>query len=109
MMRFDVANRAGSRPHDQGVGGCHSLRQTHAAQHGSIRNAGRRKHDIPLGQFGQGIFTVQILNAKAARTTALIIIAEQEATLELAPDAAQRCRRQRGGPGPPERLASMPS
>ena len=66
----------------------------HAAQHRAVGDAGGREDHVARHQFTQGIFAVEVRDAPFGGAGLFILVAEHQAALHLAADAAQRRRRQ---------------
>ena len=91
MLALDPAHRAGRGAHHHAVGGHQAARHAlHPAQQGAVRHPGRREDAVALRQLLQIIDLVEIADPPFARAGAFILVAEQQAALELPADAAQR-------------------
>jgi hypothetical protein len=92
VPRLDVADRAGFRAHDDRMRRGAAGKAAHAAQHRAIGDPGRRKHDVARGEVEQFVLTIEVGDSKAMGAAALVVIAEQQPSLHLPADAAQRRR-----------------
>src|SRR5262249_40636193 len=68
-------------------------KSAHALEHGAAGDAGGGEHDIAVGKVEKPVFAAEIADAAALGALAFVVVAEDEAALHEAADAAKR----RGG------------
>src|SRR5690349_20305286 len=86
----DAAYRAGACAHHDAFGRQAILAAMHALQKGAVGDAGRRKDAVAFRHFLEVVDALEIFDAPAACPCNLRVVAEDETTLHLAADAAQR-------------------
>ena len=91
MLALDPAHGAGRCPHHDALGG-HGAVLVHldARQQRAVSHASRGEDAVTLGKLDQIVLLVEVLNAPLAGAGLLIVVAEQQAALELTADATQR-------------------
>src|SRR6185312_7841168 len=72
VLRLDEAHRAGLGAHHYGMSDCARGEAAHALQHGPAGDAGRREHDVALGQVEQVVFAIEVGDAEALGAAALV-------------------------------------
>src|SRR6185369_17810272 len=90
VLALDPAHRAGARAHHHAFRGDLVLAALHTLEQRAVGDAGGGEDDVALGEVLELVDAAQILDAPAGGAAALVVVAEQEAALELAADAAQR-------------------
>src|SRR5207342_2519328 len=66
----------------------------HALEQRTIGDAGRGENAVALGHFLETVDAIEIVDSPAPGASNLVVVAEQQAALHLAANAAQRGRRQ---------------
>src|SRR5262249_12918652 len=89
VLRLDDAHRAGLRAHDHRMGSGAGAEPAHAPQHGAVGDAGGGEHHLALGHVEDTVFAIEVGDAPLLRTGALVVVAEEQAALHLAPNAAK--------------------
>src|SRR5262249_52024047 len=88
VVRLDDAHRSRLRAHDDRVRGGAAGRASDAAEHGAVGDAGGGEHHVAMRQVEHVVFARQIGDAATLGAAALVVVAEQQASLHLAADAA---------------------
>ena len=98
MLALDPAHRARRGAHDDGFGRHHPVAAVlDAAQQRSVGHAGRGEDHVALGEVFEVLDAVEVVDPPFLRAQPLVVVAEQQAALELAADAAQRRRAAKWG------------
>lgn len=92
MFASDPADCARASAHDDALGRHRAILQPlYAFEKRTVGHAGGRKDAIALCKFLKIVNMIQILDAPFAGAALFVIVAEDQASLELAADAAKRC------------------
>src|SRR5690606_34097960 len=85
VFAVDVADGAGGGAHHQRFGGEPAARLAlHAFQQRAVGDAGGGEDHVASRQFGEAVFAVEVGDADAAGAFFFIVVAEDEAALNLA-------------------------
>src|SRR5581483_2349891 len=93
VLCLDDSHRPGFRAHHHRVGDRAAREAPHPLEHSAAGDARSGEHDIALGKIEEPVFAAEIADAAAPGALALVVVAEDQATLHEAADAAER----RGG------------
>src|SRR3546814_17831413 len=97
MFALDPAHGARRGAHHHRFGGPHAVAAAlDAAQQRSVGDARRGEDHVAAGEILEVIDAVEILDAPFLRAQPLVVVAEEEAALELAADAARSEERRVG-------------
>ena len=92
VLGLTKAHGPSLRAHDDGMGRSTAGPAPNAAQHGAVRHARCREHDVAAGELMQFVFAAVVVDAATSGTCLLVVVAKDQPTLELATDAPKRCR-----------------
>src|SRR5690348_3156376 len=93
VLRLDDADGSRLRAHHHRMGDRAAGEAPHPLQHGPPGDAGGGEHDVTLGEIEEPVLPAEIADAATLGALALVVVAEDEAALHEAADAAER----RGG------------
>src|SRR4051794_3336525 len=89
MLAADPADGAGRGAHDDAFGRDAVRPALDPLQQRAVGDTGGREDAVALGEVFEMVDAVEVLDAPFRRPLLLVVVAEQEAALELAADAAQ--------------------
>jgi hypothetical protein len=102
MLVAHPAHRVRGRPHHHALGVDAALAPLDALEQRAIGDSAGGEDDVALGEVVEFVDAVEVLDAPFRRPRALVVVAEEEAALELAADAAERRRGEHAFRSPPE-------